>query len=107
MLDHYNQDFKADSNYYNEYGCNCLGNLDRYAIGVGVTLDHIDRGCKMWHTCMKCAQEEYGDQCNSKNNNYRMDIVGGDVQCKNDPDSCKRAICECDKIYAINMGERK
>lgn len=38
MLDNYNKDFNVDSNYYQNYGCNCLGDLDREGIGGGKVL---------------------------------------------------------------------
>ena len=38
MLDNYNKDFKVNSNYYQNYGCNCLGDLDREGIGGGKVL---------------------------------------------------------------------
>ena len=38
MLDFYNKDFNVDSNYYKNYGCNCLGDLDREGIGGGKVL---------------------------------------------------------------------
>ena len=105
MLNNYNADFNVNSEYYTEYGCNCLGDLERSGVGGGVTLDMLDRGCKHWHNCLRCAQESYDESCTSDKAAYRMTLDNGDVQCKNGVDTCKRAICECDKRFAMTMGE--
>ena len=34
---------KSSTGYYGDYGCNCIGDLDRSGIGGGPTLDLLDK----------------------------------------------------------------
>jgi len=98
---------KASTGYYGDYGCNCIGDLDRSGIGGGPTLDFLDKGCKQWHNCLRCAKERFGEDCLSDKTSYRLSFSDGEAQCLNRSGTCKRAICECDKHFAESMGESK
>ena len=51
--------------------------------------------------------QEYGKDCDSSSSAYRMNIENSEPRCKNGINSCKRSICECDKHFAITVGQSK
>ena len=42
LLDHYNKKWDVSTNYWENYGCNCRGSLDRNASGFGRQIDELD-----------------------------------------------------------------
>ena len=69
--------------------------------------DFFDRTCKQWHNCQRCVQEQFGEGCTGDKTNYKMEVASGEVECNNRPNTCKRALCECDKFFAISAAERE
>ena len=52
--------------------------------------------------CLKCAKEEHGDTCIPDNLGYKygFKVGGNEIVCENSPKSCRRSLCECDKMFA-------
>ena len=52
--------------------------------------------------CLKCAKEEHGDTCvpDYLGYKYGYDVVSDEIVCENSPKSCRRSLCECDKMFA-------
>jgi len=102
------------------YGCNChVGDIDdifHNAAGnihnkapmktksYGKPVNFLDASCRAYQECIKCAMEEHGDKCFEYDDwwgyGYKYDIVDQEVQCLNKPKTCRRSICECDKMFA-------
>ena len=70
-------------------------------MGKGKPADDRDVTCKAHKECMHCASEKYGanrdDKCLGEFVSYRYSTSNG---CKNDANTCERAICECDVAFA-------
>jgi len=100
MMEHYNPEF--DERKYWNYGCNCLNTGDRPMSdpGFGPPVDELDRVCKEYKDCVKCAKIEFGDMCIGEFVKYKMKITNGGVQCRDDANTCGRALCECDHLLA-------
>merc|ERR1711994_281078 len=100
MMSHYNTDF--DERKYWAYGCNCmiLGDRPMSHPGHGQPIDALDAVCKQYKDCNSCARLTHGDTCIGEFVNYQYTVHNGDVTCKNTPDSCERALCECDAQFA-------
>merc|ERR1712134_87416 len=109
MMSHYNPTF--DERKYWTYGCNCLmlGDRPMSDPGLGPPVDPLDNVCKKYKDCLKCARREHGDECIGEFTKYQFNLEafnrGKDI-CKNDPNDadpeerCKRALCECDAMFA-------
>lgn len=105
MMTHYNPDF--DERKYWSYGCHCfvIGDRPMSDMGHGVPIDPLDKVCKKYKECLKCAREEYGEECIGEFVKYKYGISGPDVVCKDNPirsseHGCKRKLCECDAMFA-------
>lgn len=101
------------------YGCYCFVDAQyNLAAGSGTPVDEIDRSCKNFHDCYKCVQKDFIDEngqdnCNGTTRSYRFrgfeDAVTQErrIECTNEPGTCKRAICECDKRLALELQEKE
>ena len=68
--------------------------------GHGPPVDALDTVCKAYKDCVKCARMTYGDMCIGEFVKYRYGIKNGEVTCKDDGNTCDRALCECDAKFA-------
>jgi len=100
MMSFYNPDF--DERKYWTYGCNCLilGDRPMSDPGHGPPVDALDTVCKAYKDCLKCARMTHGDTCIGEFVKYKYGVNSGDVKCRDQPDTCKRALCECDAKFA-------
>lgn len=102
---HYNPEFDHRKFWY--YGCHCLMLSDRAMStrGVGKPVDELDSLCKLYKECVHCAKMEYGPECIPEAVKYRWDVNSdGKVVSKgNQPGTCKRALFECDNMYATKL----
>lgn len=100
MMEHYNSEF--DERKYWTYGCQCLilGDRPMSDPGHGHPVDALDYTCKQYKDCQRCARERFGDDCIGEFKRYRYGEKNGDKFCKDTPDTCKRALCECDLQFA-------
>jgi len=102
MMEFYSDDF--DSRKYWTYGCNCflLGDRPMSDPGMGQPVDALDGLCKQYKDCLKCARMEHGESCLGEMVKYGFltDDQTNSVECTNNVNSCKRSICECDKMFA-------
>jgi len=100
MMEHYNPEF--DERKYWAYGCNCLilGDRPMSDPGHGPPVDALDSVCKEYKDCVKCARLTYGEMCIGEFVRYKMKITNGNVQCRDQADTCGRALCECDHLLA-------
>ena len=72
-------------------------------MGAGQPRDPLDRHCKEYKECQRCARDRFGDECvpeivkyewkNSTSTTSSVDHL----QCGDAPSTCERALCECDK----------
>lgn len=94
-----NPDFSVDTFW--AYGCNCLMLSTLGESGHGPAVDMIDSTCKKYKDCIRCVSMEYGEVCVEDDLKYRIrETNKGDISCKDDALTCKRAICECDLLFA-------
>ena len=96
-----NPDF--DERKYFAYGCNCmfLGDRPMSEPGHGPAVDPLDGSCKAYKDCLKCAKMTYGNECIPEFHRYRYGLdEQGTMQCKEEANTCERALCECDMHFA-------
>lgn len=113
MMNFHNPEF--DERKYWTYGCNCLilgkfldwetslnfiGDRPMSDPGHGKPVDALDSVCKAYKDCLKCARKTYGDECIGEFVKYRYGLRQDEIVCRDDPNSCKRALCECDAMFA-------
>lgn len=84
------------------YGCYCLNLGDRPLSGVmtGVEpVDAKDMHCFQFTRCNRCVTFDFGPTCTPEQVAYDFDInlQTDEVTCLDAENTCKRAICECDK----------
>jgi len=91
-----------DEHKFWSYGCNCLllGDRPMSDPGLGPAVDELDGTCKQYKDCNKCAQEQFGDTCIQEFTAYSFTSATNSIQCTDEPNSCKRALCECDSRFA-------
>lgn len=98
------------------YGCHCFpGNnvgedgVERHsAIGQGKTVDEIDSVCKRLAKCHRCIQLKYGEDAIDVNNgryHWSIDDDTNQFSCAKNKDEARKALCECDASFAIEMGK--
>lgn len=105
MMKHYNSDF--DERKFWAYGCQCLilGDRPMSDPGHGHPVDNLDRVCKEYKDCLKCARRVHGDTCIGEFVQYKYGIRNNEVLCRDKPSTgkesaCKRSLCECDAAFA-------
>merc|ERR1712176_402510 len=103
QMSHFNPDF--DERKYWTYGCHCLmlGDRPMSDMGHGAPLDALDVVRRAYKECQKCARQVHGDMCIGEFVEYNHRIAGSNSVCRDDAGTCERALCECDKAFA--MGE--
>ena len=53
--------------------------------------------CKQYKDCVRCASERYGEQCIGERVAYKVKFrKRSEPTCRDAPDTCERALCECD-----------
>ena len=77
-----------------------LGDRPMSDPGHGPPVDALDTVCKAYKDCLKCARMEHGDSCIGEFTRYRYGITNGEAVCRNRPNTCERALCECDAKFA-------
>jgi len=100
FMRYYNREF--DERKYWSYGCNChvLGDQPMSDPGFGPPVDKLDSVCKQYKDCNKCAREKYGDACVGELVQYRYGQTNNGLKCRDDANTCERALCECDAQFA-------
>jgi len=101
---HFMPDF--DERKYWAYGCNCLilGDRPMSDPGLGRPVDRLDNVCKQYKDCQRCVAMKFGDDCIGEMVKYRWRYTNqNDIKCMDKPDTCKRALCECDLQFGKNM----
>ena len=98
-MEHFNPSFDNRDLYY---GCHCFTTSDRpmSQMGKGAPLDAVDSVCLKYKQCLKCASQEFGDDCINEIVRYGANMNGDQPECTSRPGSCKRKLCECDKEFA-------
>merc|ERR1711953_334 len=109
QMQYYNADF--DERKYWTYGCQCLilGDRPMSDPGHGPPIDELDSVCKQYKDCQKCARMRHGEFCIGEFVEYglRWNRNSGAPVCKDAEGSCGRALCECDRQFAINHVAKK
>jgi hypothetical protein len=102
MASFYNSNF--DERTYWGYGCNCFTTSDRPLSdpGHGAPVDELDTVCQKYKLCAKCVKEEFGNQCVTELIEYNFSNSGS-ISCSDASNSCERALCECDKMFAYDL----
>lgn len=100
FLKFYNSAFEEKK--YFAYGCQCNFQGDRpmSAKALGPSVDDLDRVCKQYKECLKCASDKYGETCLAESTVYNSSESDGHKVCTDAEGSCSRAICECNKAFA-------
>jgi len=101
---HYNPTFDHRKQWY--YGCHCLMLSDRAMStrGKGKPVDELDTLCKQYKECIHCAKMEFGNECIPEAVKYNWEVKNDEVKSRGAaPGTCKRAIFECDKMYASEL----
>ena len=68
--------------------------------GMGAPVDELDKVCKGYKECLKCARRQHGDQCIGEFTAYKFAIRKNRVVCRNPEGTCERDLCECDAMFA-------
>jgi len=95
-----------DERKYWAYGCNCLilGDRPMSDPGYGRPVDKLDNVCKAYKDCQKCVQMKFGPQCVGELVRYKWKKTRkNEIQCTNEPNTCERALCECDNKYTSEI----
>jgi len=89
------------------YGCNCFMNdFGIENISYGKPVNNFDSSCRAYQECLKCAKEEHGDQCFPDFTGYILEVGSdGEISCDNNRRTCRRSLCECDKMFAKMQAE--
>ena len=69
-------------------------------MGLGRPVDALDMVCKTYKNCQKCVRDKFGDDCIGEFVRYKYGEKQGDKFCKDAPNTCDRALCECDLAFA-------
>jgi len=93
-----NSAFTADKFW--AYGCNCQLAQSIDEPSRGSPKDALDSACKRYKDCIRCAAMEFGEECPNEFVKYRIRKQGSGLSCKDNSGTCKRALCECDKMFA-------
>ena len=101
---------------YVDYGCYCMasGKLNK-----GKPVDAIDTACRVHQKCYQCNEMDYdgkvppGKKSKTKcdpiktvyNYNVTRNEANGEptINCNDDPNTCQRSVCECDKKFAMSL----
>ena len=87
----------------NMNACNC--ELDRQGTMIGMASDYgkstgeLDDECKAYRECHECSI----DQCIGK---WAVYDLNEKAVCKHPPDTCKRAVCECNHAFLKMHGRQ-
>lgn len=106
------------------YGCYCMPDQshDLYTLGYGKPVDNIDNSCRMMGQCYECARMDHEPerQCDPSRVQYNYDLDFDEdepnnhqlksITCTDNASaggkqSCRRAICECDRKLAYDLRE--
>ena len=74
--------------------------------GFGKPVDALDNVCKAYKDCQTCVRMRHGDDCVGELVKYRWTKPknnGSDIRCMDKADTCKRALCECDKQFGQDV----
>jgi len=94
--------FKEDPDFKSvQYGRTWSG------LGIGPAVDALDATCKKYNECLKCVQGEFGETCLNEFKEYDFGIHAGQAVCNNEKNTCERAICECDRQFAIEHSNKE
>ena len=96
-----------DPRKYWAYGCHCFALDDRpmSGMGKGKPVDELDALCKRYKDCQKCARRRYGEDCVGETTKYNWERLTSQeqIKCTDKRDSCQRATCECDRLFALEI----
>ena len=91
------------------YGCFCNyfeGDRQFSQAGFGPRpVDSSDAVCKAHKDCLACVRDEFGNECIPEGEGMVFSHQSG--QCTDDINTCKRALCECQKQAAIDQANVK
>lgn len=77
---------------------------------LGRPVDRFDQLCKNYKDCQKCAKRLYGENCVGEITKYSWEYLIGprisEVSCSDPENTCERATCECDRIFALQLEQR-
>jgi len=100
-------------NRFSQYGCHCFQSFDtEFWKGKGVPKDDIDKTCRKLGMCYHCIKNDNPDgSCDPL---MQYDFMGLQdpttsdrfIECLNEPGSCQRNICECDRQMAMSLSKQ-
>ena len=83
--------------------CNC--NIKRESSMIGIRSDYgksmaeVDAACNAYRECHECAI----DQCIGE---WTIDDLAEDIVCHDSEDTCKGAVCHCNREFSKAQGEK-
>jgi len=92
-----------------QYGCYCF--RDAHAsyrmFGNGQPVDEQDHLCQKLMKCRKCLDMELPGQCDVDMEKYlyNIDPTTKEITCNPDQPLCRYEKCECDKQFAVALGQ--
>jgi len=95
-----------------KYGCHCFpgSNKDEdpkrrhAAMGRGQAVDAIDSVCQKLAKCHKCVELRFPGEIDVNDGRYNpYSDDGQTLDCSNNKNAARRALCECDVEFAINL----
>ena len=79
-------------------------------MGSGQPRDQLDRHCKEYKECQRCARDRFGDECVPEIVKYEWknstSTLADHLQCGDAPATCERALCECDKAFSSSLSDK-
>ena len=109
------KNWKKFTSSIRDYGCFCFLDGKFIAEGRGTAKDLIDQSCKNLHKCQTCITMDFDqglidptldgdcDLTSQFSFNLTVTDLGPSIECLNLSNSCKRALCECDKRFAFEL----
>ncbi|CAG5113090.1 Oidioi.mRNA.OKI2018_I69.chr2.g7233.t1.cds [Oikopleura dioica] len=105
---------KFDDKKLWSYGCNGFNRGDRpmSSPGNGLPVDQLDKLYHTYKACLMCARRVHspansnGDECIGEIVKYDAEKTPRNQwKCNDQPGSCPRLLCECDLMFAQNIGD--
>jgi len=86
------------------YGCHCFPGNTRVPGGKGPAVDDMDSLCRDLSRCRSCVAMNNPGHVDADQGKYKYSVTGSTIDCSMNNDNGKLEQCECDKNFAIQLG---
>merc|ERR1712080_286888 len=86
------------------YGCHCFPGFTKEAGGAGEPVNAVDGLCKQLSKCHKCVALNFPGEVDVNTGKYNWENTGGAISCDETTNPARKALCECDAKFAMDMG---